>query len=96
MFITDSSAQAAFAKKATAPTTCAESVVPSVRLLSKQEVLAIVGVTYPTLWKMMRDHRFPRSRIVGQKSKWRSDEVEEWLSALPVRALKGDNFEAVT
>ena len=34
---------------------------------------------------------FPRSRIVGGKSMWRSDEVEAWLDALPVRTLKGDS-----
>jgi hypothetical protein len=34
---------------------------------------------------------FPRSRIVGGKSIWRSDEVEAWLDALPVRTLKGDS-----
>ena len=61
------------------------------RLLTKPEVLLIAGgVSYPTLWSWMRAGRFPRSRIVGGKSMWRSDEVEAWLEALPVRPLKGD------
>jgi predicted DNA-binding transcriptional regulator AlpA len=63
---------------------------PPVRLLHKGEVLAIVGVTYPTLWAWMRQGRFPRSRIVGGKSMWLSTEVEHWLAGLPVRRLKGD------
>jgi predicted DNA-binding transcriptional regulator AlpA len=65
---------------------------PPVRLLHKGEVLAIVGVTYPTLWAWMRQGRFPRSRIVGAKSMWLSTEVEHWLAGLPVRRLKGDLY----
>jgi predicted DNA-binding transcriptional regulator AlpA len=60
------------------------------RLLSKREVLAIVGVSYPTVWSWMRHGKFPRSRVVGGKSMWLSTEVEAWLAALPVRRLKGD------
>ena len=67
---------------------------PPLRLLSKREVCAIVGASYPTVWNMMRNGKFPRSRIVGGKSKWRSDEVAEWMAALPIRRLKGDQSEA--
>jgi len=62
------------------------------RLLTKPEVLLIAGgVSYPTLWSWMRAGRFPRSRVVDGKSMWRSDEVQVWLDALPVRWLKGDD-----
>ena len=60
------------------------------RLLSKREVLAIVGVSYPTLWSMMRAGTFPRSRKVGSKSMWVSTEIEAWMAALPRCRLKGD------
>src|SRR5262245_52800816 len=40
------------------------------RLLTKPEMLARVRVTYPTIWKWMREGTFPRSRIVGNKSMW--------------------------
>ena len=63
---------------------------PPTRLLSKHEVLGIVGVTYPSIWSWMRAGRFPRSRVVGGRSMWRSDEINEWLAGLPVRPLKGD------
>jgi predicted DNA-binding transcriptional regulator AlpA len=63
---------------------------PPVHLMSKSEVLAVAGVTYPTIWKWMREQRFPRSRVVGGLVKWRSDEIEKWLAELPMRALKGD------
>ena len=60
------------------------------RLLSKREVLGIVGVSYPTIWSMMRANTFPRSRVVGGKSMWLSTEVEAWMAALPRSRLKGD------
>src|SRR5262249_16457511 len=60
------------------------------RLLSKPEVLAIVGCTFPTLWLKMRHGEFPRSRVVGGKSMWLSTEVEGWMAALPMRQYKGD------
>jgi predicted DNA-binding transcriptional regulator AlpA len=62
----------------------------AVRLLGKWEVMAITGVTYPTIWAWMRDGRFPRSRIVGGKSMWLSTDIDAWLVALPIRPLKGD------
>jgi predicted DNA-binding transcriptional regulator AlpA len=63
---------------------------PGVRLLDKAEILEITGVTFPTIWTWMRAGTFPRSRIVGGKSMWRSDEIEAWLAGLPLRPLKGD------
>jgi predicted DNA-binding transcriptional regulator AlpA len=68
----------------------------TVRLLDKHEVSAIAGVTYPSIWLWMREGAFPRSRIVGGKSMWRSDEIDAWLAALPVRKLKGDARGSVT
>jgi len=38
----------------------------------------------------MRAGRFPRSRIAGGRSMWRSDEINAWLAELPIRPLKGD------
>jgi predicted DNA-binding transcriptional regulator AlpA len=64
---------------------------PDARLLSKAEVLAIAGVTYPSLWAWMRAGKFPRSRIVVGRSMWLSTEINEWLAGLPVRPLKGDH-----
>jgi predicted DNA-binding transcriptional regulator AlpA len=65
---------------------------PGLRLLDKQAVLAITGVSFPTIWSWMRAKppKFPRSRVMQGKSVWRSDEVEAWIEALPVRVLKGD------
>jgi predicted DNA-binding transcriptional regulator AlpA len=59
-------------------------------LLFRQDVLAIARLSYPTIWAMMRNGTFPRSRICGGKSAWISTEVETWLAGLPIRPLKGD------
>jgi predicted DNA-binding transcriptional regulator AlpA len=61
-----------------------------IRLLSKAEVCAITGQSFPTLWKWQRIGTFPRSRIVGGKSMWLSTEIDQWLAGLTVRPLKGD------
>jgi predicted DNA-binding transcriptional regulator AlpA len=63
---------------------------PPVRLLSKSDVCALTGVSFPTLWLWMQAGTFPRSRVVGGKSKWLSTEIDAWLAALPTRRLKGD------
>ena len=67
---------------------------PALHLLDKAEVCRIANVTFPTIWAWMRAGKFPRSRVVGGKSMWRSDEVAAWMSALPVRRFKGDAPEA--
>jgi predicted DNA-binding transcriptional regulator AlpA len=81
-----STAQPAFARKAAA----LRAAGATTRLLTKPEILAIAGVTFPTIWAWMRDGKFPRSRIVGGRSMWRSDEIDRWFADLPVRRLKGD------
>lgn len=64
--------------------------VQGVCLLDKAEVLAIANVSFPTIWAWMRAGTFPRSRIVGGKSMWLSTDIDAWLTALPLRPLKGD------
>jgi Prophage CP4-57 regulatory protein (AlpA) len=62
-------------------------------LLFKKDILRITS--YPTIWAMMRNGTFPRSRICGGKSAWISTEIEVWLAGLPIRPLKGDAFVGV-
>jgi predicted DNA-binding transcriptional regulator AlpA len=63
---------------------------PEVRLLSKAEVLERVGRTFPTIWQWMRDGKFPRARDVNGRPAWIEREVNDWISNLPPRRLKGD------
>ena len=60
------------------------------RFISKQEVIARVSVSYPTIWQWMRDGKFPRSRELGGRVVWLESEVEEWMANVPLRRLKGD------
>jgi predicted DNA-binding transcriptional regulator AlpA len=60
------------------------------RMLGKAEVRRLCGVTYPTIWRWMRNGTFPRSRAVGNKSVWAEDEIAEWLANRPLVRLKCD------
>jgi predicted DNA-binding transcriptional regulator AlpA len=64
-----------------------------VRLLSRREVLEKVPVSYPTIWKWMRERTFPRSRDIGGKVAWIEAEVDDWIANLGVVRLKGDAAE---
>jgi prophage regulatory protein len=64
---------------------------PPPRLLSRREVLERVGATYPSVWKWMRDGKFPRAReLTNGRIAWLESEIEEWIANLPIRKLKGD------
>jgi len=65
---------------------------PDIRLWSKGEVLERVGLSFPTVWKMMRAGTFPRARYLGpQKTMWLASEVEDWIIATPLRRFKGED-----
>jgi predicted DNA-binding transcriptional regulator AlpA len=67
-----------------------QTVAVPVRLLNRHEVVAITGLTYPSIWQRMKRGEFPRSRVLGERSVWRSDEIDQWLANLPLRPLMGD------
>jgi predicted DNA-binding transcriptional regulator AlpA len=60
------------------------------RLVYKPEVLRRVGCSYPTLWRWMRAGTFPRGHVVGQRTAWLEQEVDDWFDNLRRRPLKGD------
>jgi predicted DNA-binding transcriptional regulator AlpA len=55
------------------------------RLLTKVQVLARVGVTFPPLWKMMRKGQFPQARFLLHKTVWLEREADHWIRNLPLR-----------
>jgi predicted DNA-binding transcriptional regulator AlpA len=63
-------------------------VEAEVRLLSKPEVLGRVALTFPTIWKLMREGKFPRGRVLGGKTVWLESEIGAWIAALPERRYK--------
>jgi predicted DNA-binding transcriptional regulator AlpA len=73
-----------------------EPVEPTgpIRLLSKKEVLAIVGVSGVTLWSWTKAGTFPAPRVIGpgtghSRMGWLSTEVEAALLNAPRRYPKG-------
>jgi prophage regulatory protein len=65
-------------------------VHPGARLLDRKELMAKVNLTYPTIWKLMREATFPHSRAIGGKVVWIEAEVDDWIARLPYRRLKGE------
>jgi prophage regulatory protein len=60
------------------------------RMLSKAEILRRTGRTYPTIWRWMREGRFPRARDLNGHPAWPEAEIDEFFAALPLRKLKGE------
>jgi predicted DNA-binding transcriptional regulator AlpA len=64
------------------------------RLLSRPEVLQMVNLSYPTIWRMMRLGRFPLPRRIGpwenSPIRWDSGEVQAWIDALPRQEYRTD------
>jgi predicted DNA-binding transcriptional regulator AlpA len=73
------------------PATPLPPLIEGPRLLSRAEVLELVGVSAPTLWLWQRQGRFPRSKSLNGKVVWRSDVIERFVAALPTTRLKGDD-----
>jgi predicted DNA-binding transcriptional regulator AlpA len=57
-------------------------------LYGRREIVAATGLSYPTLWLLMRRNAFPRGFIVGGLTKWRSRDIEKWLAELEPRPVK--------
>ena len=49
------------------------------RMLSQEQVLAIVPVSPVTLWRMEKQGRFPKGTFISENKKiWFADEVRRW------------------
>ena len=56
------------------------------RFCRKPEVLARVGVSDSTLWRMERDGKFPKRRTIGAGvAGWISTEVDQWFETLEAK-----------
>jgi len=52
------------------------------RLLRQWDVLRMLPFSGSTLWRLVRDDRFPRPlKLSSRINAWRTDEVEAWLEA---------------
>lgn len=51
-------------------------------IVSRSELLAMVGLSYPTIFRMMRAGRFPRPlQLSAKRVGWKYSEVEAYLQA---------------
>jgi predicted DNA-binding transcriptional regulator AlpA len=65
------------------------------KFLTRKQVCAIVGVTYPSLWTWVRAGHFPAGRQLGigegnrNKIGWVESEVLNWMQTRPLQLPKG-------
>jgi predicted DNA-binding transcriptional regulator AlpA len=77
------------------PPSAPVEVDDSYRLYTKQQVLAIVGVSYVTLWGWIKTGHFPASIVVGPEGghrstrRWIAKEVHAWIANRPRRLPRG-------
>ena len=70
------------------------------RLLSRQEVLKLVPISYPCLWAWVRDGIFPAPRALGpagtkNRVAWLESDVRHWIETQPERRGKGAKHKYV-
>ncbi|WP_315792195.1 MULTISPECIES: helix-turn-helix transcriptional regulator [unclassified Bradyrhizobium] len=58
------------------------------RFLSRAAVCSKTGLSFPYVWKMIREGKFPAGREVGSRTLWLESEVDRWMVARPVRAYR--------
>ncbi|MBB3592641.1 putative DNA-binding transcriptional regulator AlpA [Rhizobium sp. BK529] len=59
----------------------------SYTLLSASDVQKIAPVSNVTLWRWVRDGKFPAPIRVAKNNFWRSDEVGAWMDEMSTRRV---------
>jgi predicted DNA-binding transcriptional regulator AlpA len=59
-------------------------------LIGKAELLARVPITFTSIWRMSQIGRFPRGRVIGNRTVWIKSEVDSWLANLELRGYRDD------
>ena len=60
------------------------TTLPDTHILRLPALLARVGLSQATIYRMISSGEFPRSVRVGVRATgWRSGEVDEWLASRP-------------
>ena len=58
------------------------------RFVYRPEMLDMVGLSYATIWNLIRRGEFPASHEVDDQVAWFEDELAEWMETRPIRQLK--------
>ncbi len=62
------------------------------RILGRGDLTPMVGLCYATIWKLMKQGKFPQSIKLSEKRVgWRASEVEEWLESREVGSREAVN-----
>ena len=59
----------------------------NIRLLEKNEVIAILGICDRTLEKLVRSNQFPGPLRLGKRVKWVDSVVQSWLARAVAKQL---------
>ena len=54
------------------------------KLLKMKEVIEKTGCGKTKIYAMIKEEEFPRPYKIGSASRWRLDEVENWIKTRPV------------
>jgi predicted DNA-binding transcriptional regulator AlpA len=66
----------------------ATEAADDLRLIFKPELLDIVGLSFVTIWELVRQGRFPAPRVIAGRTCWLRSELAQCLQALPKRHYK--------
>ena len=58
-----------------------ERATQSERLLDAKAVAKLLGVSARTVWRLSDGGRMPRPVRLGSLVRWKSDEIDDWISA---------------
>jgi predicted DNA-binding transcriptional regulator AlpA len=59
------------------------------RLISRKELLERVPLSYPRIWQLIREKKFPEAISLGdRKIAWYEDVIDAWIASRPVAKLK--------
>ncbi len=62
----------------------------STKLLRLAEVSNITGLSRSAIYRLIAQGQFPKPRkITPHASRWREDEVQDWIDSRPVAGLGG-------
>ena len=54
------------------------------RVLRLPKVLELTGLSRTTVWRMVKDQKFPAPVQLGARARgWRESEIQKWLRDLP-------------
>lgn len=56
--------------------------------LTKRALCEKVGLTFPFIWQMIREGKFPEGRAVGSRTLWVGSEIDDWILARPARVYR--------